>query len=77
MERDLRVSHSITVFLLYEVHPTLHRVWSSKNTKPVVYTTIYPLEDMAKGLDALANRQTWGKVIVRVKNEGNGNGAKL
>lgn len=43
----------------------------------MVYTTVFPLEDLAKGLDALEKRQTWGKVIVRVKTDGNGKGAKL
>ena len=54
----------------------LRRLLSSGRVKPVVYTTIFPLGDLAKGLDALAKRQTWGKVIVRIKAE-NVKGAKL
>lgn len=55
----------------------LRRLLSSGRVKPVVYTTIFPLGDLAKGLDALAKRQTWGKVIVRIKAEENVKGAKL
>jgi len=30
---------------------------------------VYPLERLADGLVALENRKTWGKVIVRIKDE--------
>jgi len=36
---------------------------------PVAYHEVYPLERLAEGLVALENRKTWGKVVVRVKDE--------
>jgi len=36
---------------------------------PVVYPEVYPLERLADGLGALENRKTWGKAIVRIKDE--------
>ena len=35
--------------------------------KPVVYSERFKLEDLSVGLAALENRKTWGKVIVRVR----------
>lgn len=37
--------------------------------KPVVYEEIFRLEDVVKGLDAIAARRTWGKPILKVKDE--------
>lgn len=51
------------------------RLLASKTVKPVAYPTVYPLEKLVDGLTALEGRQTWGKVIVRVKEENVG--AKL
>ncbi|KAJ7084417.1 hypothetical protein B0H15DRAFT_784065 [Mycena belliarum] len=44
---------------------------------PVVYKTTYSLDNLADGLSALEHRQTWGKVIIRVKEEGAAVKAKL
>lgn len=41
----------------------------SGKVTPVIYPEIYPLERLADGLMALENRRTWGKAIVRVKDE--------
>jgi len=43
----------------------------------VTYTEIYKLEQLADGLAALEKRQTWGKAVVRVKEETTGQLAKL
>jgi NADPH2:quinone reductase len=40
--------------------------------KPVVYREVFPLESVAKGLDAIASRQTWGKPVVRIKEDKHG-----
>lgn len=42
---------------------------SSGRVKPVIYTKVYPLENLADGLQALEQRKTWGKVAVRVRDE--------
>lgn len=42
---------------------------ASGNVAPVIYTEIYPLEKVADGLRALEGRQTWGKAIVRVRED--------
>lgn len=49
-------------------HPNPSLLQSGKAT-PVVYPEVYPLERLADGLVALENRRTWGKVIVRVRDE--------
>jgi len=41
----------------------------SGKATPVVYSEVYPLERLADGLVALESRKTWGKAIVRVKDE--------
>ena len=42
---------------------------ASGDVKPVIYTETYPLEKVADGLRALEARKTWGKAIVRVKQD--------
>jgi len=41
--------------------------------KPIVYKEVYSLEQLVEGLSALEKRQTWGKAVVRVRNEKTGN----
>ena len=41
----------------------------SGKVAPVIYPEIYPLERLSEGLTALENRKTWGKVVVRVRDE--------
>jgi NADPH2:quinone reductase len=36
---------------------------------PVTYPEVYPLERLTEGLVALENRKTWGKAVVRVRDE--------
>jgi len=38
--------------------------------KPVVYSETYPLEKIAEGLRAIEERKTWGKAVVRIRDEG-------
>ncbi len=42
---------------------------SSGRVKPVIYTKVYSLENLADGLQALEQRKTWGKVAVRVRDD--------
>lgn len=42
---------------------------SSGRLTPVVYPEIYSLEKLTDGLAALESRKTWGKAIIRVKDE--------
>lgn len=42
---------------------------ASGRAKPVVYTDVYPLERYAEGLRDLENRKTWGKTIIRVRDD--------
>ena len=55
----------------------LCRLFSSGRIQPVVYTEVFPLERLAEGLGALEKRKTWGKVIVRIRDEKSGTKAKL
>jgi hypothetical protein len=42
---------------------------ASGRIKPVVFSDVYPLEKIKDGLAALEARKTWGKAVVRVKEE--------
>lgn len=42
---------------------------ASGRVNPVNYTEVYTLETIRDGLAALENRKTWGKAIVKVKDE--------
>ncbi|KAJ8489094.1 hypothetical protein ONZ45_g13714 [Pleurotus djamor] len=43
---------------------------ASETVKPVIYSEVYPLERLTDALDALERRETWGKVTIRVRNDG-------
>jgi len=47
----------------------LFNLFSSGRVKPIMYTEVFPLEQLARGLCALERRETWGKVILRIKDE--------
>ncbi|TFK75418.1 alcohol dehydrogenase [Pluteus cervinus] len=42
---------------------------ASGKVKPLLYPTTYPLKRLADGLGAIERRETWGKAIVKVKEE--------
>ncbi|KAH9485385.1 Quinone oxidoreductase-like protein 2-like protein [Psilocybe cubensis] len=44
-------------------------LFASGRVKPVIYDTVYKLENLVDGLTALERRETWGKTIIRVKDE--------
>lgn len=44
-------------------------VSSGRVTPPVIYEKVYSLETIPDGLRALENRETWGKAIVRIRDE--------
>ena len=56
---------------------SIHSLFASERVKPVIYTEIFPLEELSKGLGALERRETWGKAILHIKDERNGNVARL
>lgn len=45
------------------------RLIESGKLKPVVYSEVWPLERVADGLAALEKRETWGKAVVRVRED--------
>lgn len=49
----------------------------SGRAKPVIYTDTYPLEQYAAGLKDLEDRKTWGKAVIRIREEKTGEKAKL
>ncbi|KAI0058587.1 alcohol dehydrogenase [Artomyces pyxidatus] len=59
-----------------EVWKELLELLSSGRVIPVVYTETYTLDTLVKGLDDLEKRKTWGKAIVRIR-EQPGEKAKL
>ncbi|KAF8906523.1 hypothetical protein CPB84DRAFT_1769991 [Gymnopilus junonius] len=52
-------------------------MFASAQVKPVIFTEIYKLERLVDGLGALEDRKTWGKAIVRVREEKPGRKGKL
>ncbi|KAJ7132756.1 alcohol dehydrogenase [Mycena crocata] len=47
----------------------LELLGSGRVSPPVVYKEIFPFDKLVDGLRALETRQTWGKVIVRVREQ--------
>ncbi|KAG0707335.1 hypothetical protein DFH29DRAFT_896909 [Suillus ampliporus] len=47
----------------------LLELFASDRIKPIMYDKIFSLDEVTVGLDALEKRQTWGKAIVRIKDE--------
>lgn len=54
------------VLLTLGVHRSLIE---SGKLKAVVYSEVWPLERVADGLAALEQRKTWGKAVVRVRED--------
>jgi len=55
----------------------IFQILSSEKVTPVVFQEVFPLEKLADALCALENRKTWGKVVVRIKDESSKLGSKL
>ncbi|KAG2150582.1 hypothetical protein DEU56DRAFT_869378 [Suillus clintonianus] len=55
----------------------LLRLFASGRMKPILYDKIFSLDEVVVGLDALEKRRTWGKAIVRIKDENQRIVAKL
>lgn len=49
-----------------------YSLFASERVKPVVYSEVYKLDDLAAGLRALEERKTWGKAIVRIREDDGG-----
>ncbi|KZT72141.1 NAD(P)-binding protein [Daedalea quercina L-15889] len=62
---------------IFEVHRAINELLASGRIKPVVYPQAFPLEQLADGLHLLEQRKTWGKVVVRIRDEKSGERAKL
>lgn len=54
-----------------------HSLFASGKTLPVIYDQVYTLEKLSEGLGAIERRETWGKAVVRVKEEETGEKSKL
>ncbi|KAF8735874.1 hypothetical protein AX14_001324 [Amanita brunnescens Koide BX004] len=56
-----------------EIIPTvwegLFSLFASGNIRPITYDKVYTLEHVTEGLMALEKRETWGKVIIRVRED--------
>jgi NADPH2:quinone reductase len=50
-----------------EVWQELLALFASGKLKPILFTGEYTLDTVAKGLDDLEHRRTWGKAVVRVR----------
>jgi NADPH:quinone reductase len=49
----------------------------ARKVVPVVYERVFPLEDLRAGFDALEKRQTYGKVVVCIREDDEPQRAKL
>jgi len=53
-----------------EVWNALFTMWETKKAVPIMYSEVFRgLEGIAKGLKAIEDRETWGKVSVRLRDE--------
>ena len=67
-ERDLTFSHSAKSPKRFaEVWQELLALLASGKLKPILFRGEYTLGTLAKGLDDLEHRRTWGKAVVRVR----------
>ncbi|KAI0733123.1 alcohol dehydrogenase [Fomitopsis betulina] len=62
---------------IVEVYKAINELFESGRAKPIVYTEVLPLERVAEGLRLLEQRKTWGKVVVRIRDEKVSERAKL
>lgn len=67
MESTAKVCDYHPVFVA-SAQPILS-LFASGKVKPIIYPTVYPLEKAMEGLDAVQRRETWGKAVVRVRDE--------
>lgn len=44
-------------------------LFASGRTKPVVYDEVWSLEKLAEGLGALERRETWGKAVIKIRED--------
>lgn len=56
-------------FSLYVTETLLHRLFTTGKLKPVIYHEVFPLDRLVEGLDAIAQRKTYGKAILHIKDE--------
>jgi len=68
LERHSIVSELLKRFSL-NVLLTIYRLLSSGRLRPVIYSEVFPLERITTGLEALESRKSWGKVVVRVRDD--------
>jgi hypothetical protein len=63
------VSHCVFVAQVQSSRVS-RRMWETKKAVPIAYSEVFQgLEGIPKGLRAIENRETWGKVIVRLRDE--------
>lgn len=67
--------HHVVVFVV--TNWPIRSLLSSGKVKPVIYSTVYPLASAMDGFGALERRETWGKAVVRIRDEENKTTAKL
>ncbi|KAG8932890.1 hypothetical protein FRC02_000400 [Tulasnella sp. 418] len=52
-----------------EVWAALMALYESGKLKPIIYSEVFSFESLPQGLKAIADRQTWGKAVLRIKEE--------
>jgi NADPH2:quinone reductase len=60
-----------------EVFKEIMDLIASGRVKPIIYEEIFPLDKVGQGLDAISARRTWGKPVLRIKEEQHSTVAKL
>jgi NADPH:quinone reductase-like Zn-dependent oxidoreductase len=60
-----------------EVFNAIMDLIASGRVKPIIYEEIFPLDKVGQGLDAISARRTWGKPVLRIKEEQHSTVAKL
>lgn len=60
---------SLSEFISLIVFVSHRSLLSEGSFKVMVYPTIYSLESIPEGLKEIEDRKTWGKAVVKVRNE--------
>lgn len=70
MERYIIVSRILATHAVTFILPSgFFSMFATGRVKPVIFSEVYKLDRVVDGLAAIETRQTWGKAVVRVRDE--------
>lgn len=61
------MSTDLSSLIEYHLAKKFFSLLSSGRVTPINYSEIFTLDNLAEGLNAIEQRRTWGKAIVRIQ----------